>query len=77
MYLKDPKNNEPSVSLTITLATYLPLLVLSIKLALEGNIDPLTNLFFATAALYFGRRINYNKKILSEDKKSEKEQKSE
>lgn len=74
MYLKDPKNGQESVSLTITLATYLPLLALSIKLALEGNIDPLTNLFFATAALYFGRRINYGKKVLAEDKTDKKEE---
>jgi hypothetical protein len=72
MYLNDPKDGKPSVSLTITLATYLPLLGLAIKVALEGNIDPLTNLFFATAALYFGRRINYNKKIMSEDKEKKK-----
>ena len=73
MYLPDPKDGKPSVSLTITLATYLPLLVLSIKLAVEGNIDPLTNLFFATAALYFGRRHNYGKKTLSETKEKQHE----
>jgi hypothetical protein len=73
MYLIDPKDKEPSVSLTITIATYLPLLGLSIKLALEGNLDPLTNLFFATAALYFGRRINYSKKTLSGEKEIKSE----
>ena len=73
MYLKDPTNSQPSVSLTITIATYLPLLALAIKTAVEGNMDPLTNLFFATAALYFGRRINYGKKTLSEDKEKKSE----
>jgi hypothetical protein len=73
MYLKDPKDDKPSVSLTITMASYLPLLGLSIKLALEGNIDPLSNLFLATAALYFGRRLSYGKKVLSEDKEKKNE----
>lgn len=73
MYLKDPGTDLPSVSLTITVATYLPLLGLAIKVATEGNLDPLTNLFYATAALYFGRRINYGKKTISEDKEKKSE----
>lgn len=57
MYLKDPKNDKPSVSLTMTMVTGLTALGFCINTAIGGNLDPLMNLFYATAALYFGRRI--------------------
>jgi hypothetical protein len=69
MYLKDPKDDKPSVSLTMTMATGITALGFCINVALSGDLDPLMNLFYATAALYFGRRITTktpNKEIVSE-----------
>lgn len=57
LYLKDPKDDTPSVSLTLTMATWGTALGFCINTAIQGNTDPLMNLFYATAALYFGRRI--------------------
>lgn len=73
MYLKDPKDKNPSVSLTITMAAFLPLLGFAIKLAIAGNVDPLSNLFIATAALYFGRRITSGKQTVASTKETENE----
>lgn len=58
MYLKDPKDDAPSVSLTLTMATWITALGFCVNTSINGNIDPLMNLFYATAALYFGRRIS-------------------
>lgn len=68
MYLKDPKNNNPSVSLTLTMSTWIVALGFTVNAALNGNVDPLMNLFYATAALYFGRRVSSNKKPTSSNK---------
>lgn len=57
MYLNDPKDGNPSVSLTMTIATWLVALGFAVNLAVQGNVDQLMNLFYATAALYFGRRM--------------------
>ncbi len=62
MYLKDPKDDKPSVSLTLLGVTFLPLLGIAVKLAIAGNVDPLTNLFYACTALYFGRRVTLTNK---------------
>ena len=69
MYLKDPKDGVPSVSLTMTMATWLVALGFCVNTAITtGNIDPLMNLFYATAALYFGRRVQ--NKLNPSDKES-------
>ncbi len=73
MYFKDPKDDKPSVSLTLMATTYLPLLGMAIKFAVAGNVDPLTNLFYATAALYFGRRVTMNTKNVEVEKGNEKD----
>lgn len=70
MYLKDPKDGVPSVSLTMTMATWATALGFTVKLAVAGNSDPLMNLFYATAALYFGRRITASQ---TKDKESQSE----
>lgn len=71
LYLKDPKDDKPSVSLTMSMATWIVALGFAIKLALGGNIDPLENLFMVTTALYFGRRITGRN--ISTDKEKESE----
>jgi len=67
MYLKDPKNGLPSVSLTLAVVSFVLVLGFSIAAALgkSSNPETLLQLFCATAALYFGRRITIGKQTIS------------
>lgn len=73
MYLTDPKDDKPSVSLSLLAVTFLPLLGFSIKMAINGNIDPLTSLFYTCTALYFGRRLTIGTKTFSSNKETPSE----
>ena len=71
----DPVTKQPSVSLTFALTSFILATGFSIGEAL-GQVKaaaPLMELFYACAALYFGRRLQIGTKIF----KSEKEEKSE
>ena len=74
MYLKDPVTKKLSVSLTLMIASFITVLGFSVATALELAKDPgsLQELFFACAALYFGRRVNINNKIFSSQKEESK-----
>jgi hypothetical protein len=66
-YLEDPKDKKPSVSLTMMLLSFLILLGFCISSTLGYTKDPdaLKELFYACAALYFGRRVSINNKSFS------------
>lgn len=64
MYLLDPKTNKRSVSLTFLVVTFILYTGFSVGKALElvNGIGSLAELFYACAALYFGRRVSINGK---------------
>jgi len=66
-YFIDPKTNKESVSLTLMLVSFVILVVLSTLKAMESvsNVGAFQELFYATAALYFGRRVSVNNKLFS------------
>lgn len=59
LWLSDPKTKESSVSLTLMVISFVVLLVAStLHIAqLTDNTSSLTELFYATAGLYFGRKF--------------------
>lgn len=67
MFIKDPKTGEPSVSLTFLMISFLLAAGFSIASVLDQskNPGPLMELFYACAALYFGRRVNIGGKNFS------------
>jgi hypothetical protein len=67
MYLPDPKDGKPSVSLTMLGISFVTVLGFSISSVLEYTKEPgpLMELFYATAALYFGRRVSIGGKLFS------------
>jgi len=67
MYLKDPVTKEYSVSLTFLVISFALVIGFSIASVLDYSKtpEPLVDLFYACAALYFGRRISVNNKIFS------------
>jgi hypothetical protein len=73
MYLKDPKDG--SVSLTFLVASFVLAVGFSIAAALDQTKNPeqLLQLFYACAALYFGRRVNIGSKTYSSDKDEKSE----
>jgi len=59
LWVVDPKTKESSVSLTLLSVSFLAIVVASV-LHMSGVIEQtssLTELFYATAGLYFGRRF--------------------
>jgi hypothetical protein len=78
LYFSDPKNSKPSVSLTAFIITFVIVLGFGIANALgyvEKEPGPLMELFYASAALYFGRRVSLGQKQILNEK--DKESKSE
>ena len=73
MYLKDPTTNKPSVSLTFLVSSFLLVVGFSIASMFDyGNApEPLMDLFYACAALYFGRRVNIGAKSFSTSNEKE------
>ena len=67
MYLKDPKDDSPSVSLTFLVISFVLVTGCSIStiLGYTKDTEPLMQLFYATAALYFGRRVSFGSKTFS------------
>lgn len=67
MYLKDPSTGLPSVSLTFLMISFLLAAGFSIASVLDQskNPGPLMELFYACAALYFGRKMNIGGKNFS------------
>ena len=68
-YFVDPKTEKESISLTLMLVSFVILVVLSTLKALEhvNSVGAFQELFYATAALYFGRRVNINNKLFSSE----------
>lgn len=75
MYLTDPITKEKSVTLTFAVVSFLFVLGFAVANALEYSKEPgaLMDLFYACAALYFGRRVNLNGKIFSGNDKGTNE----
>lgn len=68
MWLKDPKTSEKSVSLTMLTVSFVSVIGCSFA-QIFGYLDgtgPLMELFYATTALYFGRRVKFGKGEISE-----------
>jgi len=73
MYLIDPKNNKKSVSLTFLVITFFLLIVASIFQTMDAikSVGYFPELFYACAALYFGRRVQVGSKMFSSSKDKE------
>lgn len=67
MYLVDPKDGKQSITLTFLVISFLLLAGFSSASALGYAKDPgaLTELFYACAALYFGRRVKVGTKTFN------------
>jgi len=67
MYLKDPTTGISSVSLTFLVASFVLLVGFSTSSVLDYSKDPgpFLELFYACAALYFGRRVTIGTKSFS------------
>lgn len=64
MWIKDPKNDKPSVSLTI-LALSIVILLVSGVLEMMGKIQSTSiaaEFFYGACATYFGRRVKFGDK---------------
>jgi hypothetical protein len=70
LFISDPKDKQPSVSLTLLMVSFLAILV-GAGLHMYGKVEDtsvLAELFYTTSALYFGRRFNFNNKTFSSEK---------
>ena len=67
MYLRDPKTNKKSVTLTFLVLSFVAFLVIAILAATDHvqETNSLAELFYACAALYFGRRVKVNGKTFA------------
>lgn len=67
MYLVDPKDGKQSVTLTFLVVSFLLIAGFSVANVLDHAKDPepLMQLFYACAALYFGRRVSLGNKTFS------------
>ena len=65
-YCIDPKNNKQSVSLTLLIVSFVLYVLFAITtiLDLTKGIGPLSELFYFSVALYFGRRVKIGAKDL-------------
>jgi hypothetical protein len=64
MYLTDPKDGKKSVTLTFVVTSFLLFAGFACAGALghAQNVNSLSELFYASAALYFGRRVKVGSK---------------
>lgn len=64
MYLTDPKDGKKSVTLTFLVVSFVIFLGFACAGSLEyvKNVNSLSELFYACAALYFGRRVKVGTK---------------
>jgi hypothetical protein len=69
IWVADPKTKEPSVSLTMLVSSFvIALIACGLHMAkVVENISSVTELFYATTALYFGRRFSMNGKTYSSE----------
>lgn len=74
-WIKDPKDNNPSVSLTLMMYSFIGVLSVNILVSLGKlpNTGIMSEIFYATAALYFGRRskmanVSFEDKVDNESK---------
>jgi hypothetical protein len=69
LYLKDPKDGTQSVTLTFLVIAFVLVVGFSIATCLghAKDADPLMQLFYACAALYFGRRVSIGNKTFGKD----------
>ena len=68
-WVVDPRTKEISVSLTLLMITFLGSIV-ACGLEMAGKIEStssIVELFYATTALYFGRRMSFGGKAFSSD----------
>jgi len=73
-YCIDPKNDKQSVSLTLLIISFVLYVLFAITTILEltKGIGPLSELFYFSVALYFGRRVKIGSKNLQVDNSGEK-----
>lgn len=71
MYFIDPKNGKKSVTLTFLIISFILFAGLATAQAIgrAESIGALDELFYACAALYFGRRAKVGSKVFSVDQK--------
>lgn len=69
IWIKDPKTKESSVSLTMLVSAFaIALIACALHMAkVVENISSVTELFYATTALYFGRRFTAANKTYSSE----------
>lgn len=67
MYLTDPKTNKKSVTLTFLVISFVLFagFAAAVSLGYAYTTGALAELFYASAALYFGRRVNVGSKSFS------------
>lgn len=72
MYLTDPKSDKKSVSLTFLVISFFLFAGISVGSAFDlvNDVDALSELFYACAALYFGRRVQVNTKNFNVDQET-------
>jgi hypothetical protein len=73
LWVQDPVQKSPSVSLTILVVTFL-LVAGATVLHMLGKVShtsAVVELFYSAAALYFGRRMSINGKSFSSEKAEE------
>lgn len=73
MYLTDPKNGQKSVTLTFVVIAFLLFAGFACAGALgyAKEVNALSELFYASAALYFGRRVKVGNKTFETEKSDE------
>ena len=73
MYLTDPKDGQKSVTLTFVVIAFLLFAGFACAGALgyAKDVNSLSELFYASAALYFGRRVKVGNKIFETGKENE------
>lgn len=69
LYLTDPKNGLPSVTLTIMMVSFLVAVVaISLNIAkVTDNTSSSMELFLTTAGIYLGRRFTYKGNAVGSD----------
>ncbi len=66
-WVVDPKDNNPSVSLSLFVLSVVVLLIIGLLnvFSVVSTIGPFSELFYAASALYFGRRLSISKSGVS------------
>ena len=73
MYLNDPKDGKPSVSLTLLMTSFILTIGFGIAQSLGkvNSTGPLLEIFYSMAALYFGRRFTVKGQQYTSEKAEE------